>query len=287
MDSVKKLQTALARLKSLIDPEEYGGSVGPQWSARDINQLSQELGCPIPANLRAFLSWGTLIGRISPKRDHEVLKKDTLCHFVRGGEWSQQGYMPLIEIEPGAEGMPQYLAISLTEPDGPLLQGCSILEFSQHSSLTLNGWVELMCEDLETHEYRPCSLKPSVGWEPSSRLPTTQELIALPEGTAFLVKEKLLRSKRSWALHVKMAHEVWATCRVHPAIVNMLAAPGNPDAPETFRHMFAAIVVAADRLKISTRRAPELWGKDAESIADSLSSRCDFMWQGSLKTGPS
>ncbi|AKQ67639.1 hypothetical protein A176_004551 [Myxococcus hansupus] len=188
--------------------------------------------------------------------------------------------MPLIEIEPDEDGLSQFLAISLEEPEGPLRQFRYGPEFVGLSPLTLLGWVELVCDDLETHEYPPRSLMPTSLWEPVSYALSEQDLMEFPPGVAFLVKEPRKSQYALWALYAKVAPEAWALRKVHPLVVKRAVPPEFRDGGENIHHMFGAINIATKKLHFAIRRAPELWKKDAASVADSLARPRDFMWRG-------
>jgi len=286
MDSGEKLQTALARLKSLIVREDYGCEVGEEWSEPDLDQLSEAFGRPIPPNLRAFLSGGTPEGRFSPKREHQVQRAVELLTRLEIEDWKQVQCVPIIEIEPDEDGLSQYLAISLEEPEGPLRQFRFGPELIGLSPLTLLGWIELVCDDLETHEYPPRSLMPTSLWEPANHALSQQDLMELPPGAAFLVKEQRKSQYVLWALYAKVDPEAWAIAKTHPLVVKRVVPPEFRDRGENIHHMFGAITITTRKLHFATRRAPELWKKDAASVVDALAQPRDFMWRGEVTIEP-
>ncbi|MCE9667765.1 hypothetical protein LY474_08060 [Myxococcus stipitatus] len=286
MNSGEKLQTALSRLKSLIDPEDYGCDVGEGWSELDLDQLSEAFDHPIPPTLHAFLSGGTPEGRFSPKREHQVQRAGELLTRLELEDWKQVQCVPIIEMEPDEDGQSQYLAVSLEEPEGPLRQFRFGPEFIGLSPLTLLGWIELVCDDLETHEYPPRSLMPTSLWEPANHALSEQDLIELPPGAAFLVKQQRKSQYALWALYAKVAPEAWAVAKAHPLVVKRVVPPEFRDRGENIHHMFGAVTIATNKLHFSTRRAPGFWKKDAASVADALAHPRDFMWRGAVAIEP-
>ncbi|QSQ27461.1 hypothetical protein JY651_22230 [Pyxidicoccus parkwayensis] len=196
------------------------------------------------------------------------------AHFESVG---RRNCIPIIEHRDPETGLGGYLAVSLEDPEGALLDVSYVAEDPhQRSSLTLIDWLELMCEDLETHEYPRFSLEAPLEWTLLSQPVAKQDLVALPEGTAFLVKERRRTKRRPWALHGKMTPEHWAT-----VYVNADAVTEDPD-PHKIEFHDDAARIATTRLRCETRRAPELWRKTDEALAVSLKVPCDWMWQGML-----
>ena len=143
--------------------------------------------------------------------------------------------------------------------------------------MTLLDWVERMCKDLELYECPRYLLESSSEWVAVSRLPTKQDLIARPEGTAFFAKENIARLRRCWVIHAKVTPEDWATRRVRPSVMT-----DDPD-PHDIKHRDAAILDVTRKLQFEIRRVPRLWRKTEDSIARALSKPCDWMWQGAVE----